>query len=315
MKEPIYFIFFVLISVLLYSCDQENTKTIQKQTIHQPANNAILSDAAKLELYYAWSEKIEYINAFDYDDSLLFRTERNRDTVLLQAFLSANYDSIKYYEEFPYQPADLIKYLYALDFNGDSLLDIFYQGPTGAEPTIIHLFLNRGDYYTKVFSGYQKITNINFEGNKLTSFTLLNPGCCADPQMVEYYYSLSYNDSLPQFNLTRTIGYLSQTEKVKNLFSQPKEFLITFNHAKLRHDSYIMDDIENPLFGNIGNILALYKKGSKGKAIGYKMDNGTEWLYSLMDANNTKENFNYPTFEEQPTQLYGWVLKSDSDLK
>ena len=54
---------------------------------------------------------------------------------------------------------------------------------------------------------------MDYSDNKLHSFTLINPGCCADPQFVEYYFSVEYNDDIPAFVLDKTIGYLSNTEK------------------------------------------------------------------------------------------------------
>ncbi len=310
MTTHINYILTILTTLIFCSCGQQKGDTVTNNI-----DQTTLTDSAKFEQYFQWTEKVEYIKAYNYDLTVLPTTERNRDTIMLLNFLTANYDSVKLYEDFPYQPNDLVKSVYAIDFNGDDLLDIIYDGPTGGEQNITQLFLNKGNHYEKVFSGYQDVIKADFSNNRLNSFVLINPGCCADPQIVEYYYSVIYADNIPTFKLGKTIGYLSQTEKPQKQLSSPKVFSVLTDNAKLRSDCYILDNVEHPVYGGRGNAIANYKAGSKGIALGIKKDKNIEWVYAIMNANNIIDSCDFPTFKEQPTEIRGWILKTDIDWK
>lgn len=304
------YILSILTTVIFCSCGQQKNGIVNNN-----ADHITPTDSAKFEQYFQWSEKIEYIKTYNYDLTVLPKTEKNRDTVLLLNFLKTNYDSVKLYADFPYQPTDLVKSVYSIDFNGDELLDIIYDGGTGGEQNITQLFLNKGDHYQKIFSGYQDVIKAEFSDNRLTSFILINPGCCADPQIVEYYYSVTYADKKPTFKLDKTIGYLSQTEKPQKQLSSPKKFSIINDNAKLRNDCYKLDNVEHPVYGGNGNVIANYKSGSKGIALGIKKDKNAEWIYAIMDSDNKIDSCDFPTFKEQPTEIRGWLLKKDTDWK
>lgn len=293
-----YYVLIILTAISFYSYGQ-NSK----------------ADTDKIVKYFEWTNKIEYLKQPEYKRTILADNEKNRDTLFLQNFLATYYNSVKLYHEFPYQPKDLVKFLYAIDFNGDNLLDVFYQGPTGAEPNITQIFLNKGDCYKKVFTGYQNIVQMTFNKDKLVSFRLYNPGCCADPQTVEYNYEINYKKDKPIFSLTRTIGYLYLTEKAENTFNPVREFAITVNKSNLRKECYFFDDVEHPVNGSRGNITATYENGAKGKAIGFKKDQENEWIYVLMDPTSKIEHCDFSTFMAQPTYIYGWILKKDTNLK
>jgi len=273
------------------------------------------TDTDKIVKYFEWTEKIEYLKEPEYNRTILADNEKNRDTLFLQNFMAMNYDSVKLYNDFPYQPKELVKYLYAIDLNGDNLLDVFYQGPTGGEPNIIQIFLNEGHRYKKVFTGYQDIVNMKFEKDKLVSFRLFNPGCCADPQILEYNYEITYKKDEPIFSLNKSIGYLRLTEKVENSFNPVQKFAITVDKSNLRKECYFFDDAEHPVNGSRGNITATYKRGAKGKAIGFKRDQENEWIYVLMEPTSKIEQCVFSNFMEQPTQIYGWILKKDTNLE
>lgn len=282
----------------------------QDKTAANNNEQKALTDSAKVEQYYRWSEKVEYIKVYNFDLSVLAKTEKNRDTVMLLNFITSYYDSIKLFDEFPYTPEVLVKSVYAIDFNGDELLDIIYDGPTGWEQNVTQLFLNKGTHYEKVFSGFQDVIEADFSNNRLISFTLINPGCCADPQIVEYYYSVTYADNNPQFKLNKTIGYLDGTEKPQKLLTPPKKFYIRKDNTKLRTDCYILDNVDL-VYASNGNVIANYKSGSTGLALGFKKDKNVEWIYAIMDANNKFETSDFSTFKEQPTYIKGWLLKTD----
>jgi hypothetical protein len=275
---------------------------------------AFQTDSAKLECYFKWQKNSKNINQFKYDSKLLYKIEKNRDSIKLLKFLTKNYKIIKPVADFTYKPTELVQYTFAIDLNGDNLLDIIYVGPYSGDYKITQIFLNSGGHYKKVFSGKQEIVKIGFSKNILSSFTLFNPGCCADPGKVEYFYKVSFSRNNPIFRLTNTIGYYNETEKPLSIFSNTKAFTVKSDKAKLRFDCYSLD-VEHPFYGIYGNSIATYKLGSKGKAIGFKKANDIVWIYAIMSSKNKIDNVDFTTFKVQPTQIRGWILKTDIDWK
>jgi hypothetical protein len=235
---------------------------------------------------------------------------------LLLQFLNQNFDIVKPYTNYPYQPKGVLKSTYAIDINDDKLLDIIFEGPM-LNGTITEIFLNKGDHYEKVFFGHQFIDEVNFSNNKLNSFTLLNPGCCSDMQFLEYYYSVKYLQDTILFTLGKTIGYVLGTQKPQKILPIAKDFSVVSSKSNLRTTCYIYDIFDSSAFdyGRYGNLIASYTKGSKGKVLGAREDKGIEWLFVLMNSDNKIENCDYPSFLKQPTEIKGWILKTDTDWK
>ena len=183
--------------------------------------------------------------------------------------------------------------------------------------TITEFFLHRRDHYEKVFSGDQFIDKVDFSNNRLDSFTLLNPGCCADPQFLEYYYSVKYLQDKISFILGKTVGYVLGTQKPQKTLPIADEFSVVSSKANLRSTCYIFDIIDSSAFdyGRNGNLIASYTKGSKGKVLGTRKDKGINWLFVLMDSDHKIENCDYPSFLKQPTEIQGWILQTDTDWK
>jgi hypothetical protein len=298
----------LLFTAYVFGCNESNNSGTGPY-------NEILTDSAKLYRYLSWTDSAEYLNGYNYNHDFLSHIEINRDTLQLLNFLAVIYDSIKTYEEFPFTQADLVKFTYALEINGDDLIDVIFDGPTGGEESITKIFLNKGENLELAFTGYQDIMDGDFTGNKLNSFTLINPGCCADPQIIEYFYSVNYSNSMPTFHLDKTVGYLSQTEKPQKTFQNPDKFSTKSVSASLRPECYILDSIEFGVFGENGNLIANYKTGSTGRALGMKIEKGVEWMYVIMDPVHRLDNCQFPTFMEQPTEIKGWILKSETDIK
>ncbi len=307
--------FYILTILILVSCGQKNTSEENKSnSTNLTEVEKIKNDSIELEKHYSYYKKTTYENYRQYNTKIVADYEKERDTLSIIDFLESHISKIFTHEDFPFEPSDLIKYVFLIDINNDADKDVIYQGPTGGEPNMTVIFLKQDKNYLEVFRQYQDIFEIEFMDDKLSRLALTNPGCCADPQVVDYFYSVSYNDNKPTFKLERTIGYLSSYEKPKNNFSQAKSFTVTQDNAKLRNECYELDT-EHPYYGESGNILTTYKKGSTGRAFAEKNENGVFWLYVLMDKKNKFDNNDFPTFKEQPIELYGWIKKNETDLK
>jgi len=311
LKSTIY----ILTILTLFSCGQKNTKQeVNNEVTKLTEEEIIKRDSIELDKYDIYYKKTVYENNKSYNTKIIADFEKDRDTVSIGNFLKDNISKVFSYDDFPYQWTDLIQYTYLIDINNDGVKDVIYQGPTGGEQNVTVIFINQENSFSEVFRQFQDIFEIEFKNGELSRLSLTNPGCCADPQVVDYFYQVSFNNNKPKFELTRTTGYLSGYEKPKNKYTQVKAISISKDGAKLRNDCYELDT-EHPYYGESGNILTTYQKGSTGKAIAEKNDNGTIWLYVLMDKKSKFDNNDFPTFKEQPIELYGWIKKNETDLK
>lgn len=298
------FLFLSLITLVLYSCSHNEKK---------PDAAIPLTEQELVDAYFERKDLLEHIaeTSFQTLGTRLEDAAPIKDTALIVRFLADYADSLEWISSTQVSPQDLIRHFYSIDLNNDGLPDLAYQGPSGGEPTVLHFFLQDSIEFKRIFTGYQKITSLTFSEDKLAYFTLANPGCCADPQILEYTYSVSFTESIPSFQKIKTTGYLRSTELVKDQFSHPKSFLVKKDNARLRSESIEFEGIENPARGNNGNIIGLYKKGSYGTALGSKQDSTGLWYFVLMDAWNKPDSCDFQTFLEQPTHIYGWIKKED----
>jgi len=299
----------------LCSCEQTNTTVENKsEVIVLTEEDKIKNDSIEFEKHSLYYKKTAYENYRPYNTKIIADYEKDRDSIAIIEFLETNISKIFTYDDFPFQQSDLITHIYLIDINNDDFKDVIYQGPTGGEPNMTVIFLNQESNYSEVFRQYQDIFEVEFKDNKLTSLALTNPGCCADPQVVDYFYKISYNNNKPTFDLIRTTGYLSGYEKPKNKYNKKKPFTTLKDNVKLRNECYELDT-EHPYYGESGNILTTYQKGSTGRAFAEKKENDVIWLYVLMDKKSKFDTNDFPTFKEQPIELYGWIKKNQTDLK
>lgn len=306
------FLYTLSFAIILVACQKENKATTPPITENNTIANG--SDSIAYEKYSKWIEgkKNQNLAIKPTDTFALKRLEINRDEELLNSFISAS-DSLKsrFYDN--YTPEKLKRQLYTFDFNGDGLEDVIYYGPSGAEGSIVHFFINTQEGFRNVFTEHQILQEPVIENSKLTSFTILNPGCCAEYEIAEYHYIVDYKNATPTFILKSTIGYLEGMQKPEKMLPKEMLFTIKTTKASLRPECYNLN-VEHPIYGDSGNEIVAYNKGHKGKAIGTRKENGQDWLYVQMKPTKIKKGYT-DVFHTQPTAVYGWILKSDTDLK
>lgn len=297
-------LFLSLITFVVCACSQNEKK---------PDAAVPLTEQELFDAYYVQKDLLEHFaeTSFQTLGTGLEDAAPYKDTALIVRFLDDYKDSIEWISATPLQPEELIRYFYTIDLNNDGQPDLAYQGPTGGEPTVVNFFLQNSLGFQKIFSGYQKISSLTFNDDKLAYFTLANPGCCADPQIVEYTYSVSFRDSIPIVQKIKTIGFVRSTELAKDQFRNPSSIIVKKDNARLRTETIVFEGVVNPAWDNNGNIIGLYKKGSYGSALGSKQDSSGAWLFVLMDARNKPDSCVFQTFLEQPTYIYGWIKKED----
>ena len=290
--------------------DDKIISNSKKLTLAEKKNN----DSIEFEKFNFYDNQITHGNYLHSNTNIITDFEKDRDTILIIGFLKDNISKIFTFKDFPFQYSELVKFISLIDINNDGLKDVIYQGPNGGESNMTVVFLKQNNNYLEVFRQYQDVFEIEFKDNKISKISLTNPGCCAEPAVVDYFYSVSYSHNKPIFKLETTTGYLSGFEKPNNKFSQEITFVITNENAKLRNQCYELDAV-HPFYGENGNILTTYQKGSRGSAIAEKNENGELWLYVLMDNKVKFNKSDFPIFKEQPIKLYGWIKKNDTDLK
>lgn len=269
----------------------------------------------QIKRYFERNGQAEYLELPKYNQTLVATFASETDSTFLLDFLKRYTDSLNVYSSLPDPTHELLKSLYAIDFNGDRKMDVIYQGPTGGEQTVTQFFLNKGTAFEKVFEAFQYIIYMRFDNNRLASFVLYNPGCCADPQQLEYYYNMKYTPQKIQFEHYKTDGYLWQTEKPNIVYNNFKQLKIKAPIAILRKECYILDNVEHPVNGTNGNQIATYKTGAKGTLLGAKTVDNEEWIYVRMEPDAHMLNCEFSSFTEQPTLVTGWMLKNETNLQ
>jgi len=310
-------IYTLLFSCALISCQKETKKTEPKEEATPVVNTALSKtekDSIELEEYWKWTKDKQYqgIEKQEKDTLALKHLEINRNEELLNNFIKAS-DTLLSSFTTQYTPETLKKQLYTIDFNADKLEDVIYYGPWVSEGSVVHFFLNTQSGFKNVFTQRQILQKPKMENGKLKEFIIFNPGCCAEYEVAEYKYNVEYIGTEPKFVLEKTTGYSNDFQKPQQMLAKELPFKVTANEAILRPECYILN-AEHPIIGESGNKMESYSNGWNGKAIATHTENGTEWLFVLMEPTKAKKG-NTDTFHTQPTRLYGWILKSDTNLK
>lgn len=300
----------ILLSVhLFFSCGSSETKNEKVEIENKVVE---LPDSIQAERYCDYLNNLKNQFEFDFNDSLMAELEVFHDLKLIKSFIQSKPEGLLDQEFWDDEYLGVFEdRLYTIDLNGDELLDVVYYGFSGGEPMLTQIFINDNNVFKMVFSEMQHIISMEFKNKKLQSFVLLNPGCCSDPQILERHYRVSYKRNFPKIELKESFGYLSGGELPEKKFSQAKDFTIKTYNTKLRSEAYIIDNVELPTRGYIGNVIATFTTGLKGKALGMKKDGKREWIFAIMEPLKEKRLCEFPTFNEQPTKVRGWVLKSD----
>jgi len=197
----------------------------------------------------------------------------------------------------------------AVDLNNDKLADIIYQGPHMGEGSVVHIFIQTDSGFEKSFTTMQGIVTVDWDGERLDKLYVKNWGCCADPNLTNSVYQVSFSNSNPTFKLIwESVELRSFVTKPKSTF-EPKRFEIAMEQYKLRANPWIDDVTANEFLGITGNTIGILKQGFKGTAYAASEDEtGRIWWYVLIDKEYELENtyINYEYHDFKP-HLLGWI--------
>jgi hypothetical protein len=209
--------------------------------------------------------------------------------------------------------------LHFLDINNDGRDDIFFDGASGGEANMIQIFVDVNGSYKEVFKDMQGVAKIDWDDKKMAKLYILDWGCCDDFAEFEKIYDVSFtNDNIPQFKLVYQAASVYNAPQPANVFDKPFAFEVVNENYNLRAEP-VLDDTsvqhwnvtpeEEENNKGKGNIIAKLPAGTKGMAVGKKVDNaGREWWYVEIDEDAAlRNNAMYENENKLPAKTIGWI--------
>lgn len=258
-----------------------------------------------------------YIKAhsFKWEEVEIKVTPRYRDSILTPLVKSCHHCFIEGFDPKP-RVREFKNSFHFVDLDGDGLLDLIYEGQSDGEPNIVEMYLNKKKKFEKVFSDYERLTDLAFQNKKLVYFVIDNYGCCAEVVNFERHFLVDENFKC-RLIIQRAI---LEGMKVGNegfihpdgYFDQPIKFRILNSGYALRYAPEISDSTPPEVYmakdSTKGNILALYPAGYHGIAWGYKKDTtGREWWLVEMEPAVFLPFNVYYDYDDKLTHYYGWM--------
>ena len=203
--------------------------------------------------------------------------------------------------------SDNLKNFYFVDLDDDQDRDVIFTGWSGAEPVCVRIFVTQDNVPRKVFDAYQRITKIEFTESRLSHLTIEDPGCCAEYILFTADYKVSTTQDDLKFELTNRKAIIHKTQLPKEFFPTPIPFEVLNDRYFMRTSAQI-DTVDQYYGGELGtdNIVAEFKKGTKGKALGEQIDEtGRVWWFVEIDSGFKPTNTMF--YDIDNTQIKGWM--------
>jgi hypothetical protein len=205
--------------------------------------------------------------------------------------------------------------LHFLDLDGDHLNDVIFEGRSGGEPTLTQVYLRRGDGYKKVFSDLQGVMHLEWQNGRLYKLYIQNWGCCADVNIINKVYQLTYDKSSdPKFTQVYQGCYVNMTVFPVDTLQSPIRFEVLNDRYNIRY-APVIDDTSEQEYSDAnhpspGNIIGQLSKGATGTAFAKKTDaTGREWWFVEIDEEYYPPSLVFPDAaqNEYPTKVAGWI--------
>ena len=209
---------------------------------------------------------------------------------------------------------DFEKNLHIIDFNGDGLNDVIYNGHiSGSEAEYIIIFINTGKTFVHIFTEIQKFHKIVFSNDKVTKLYIQDGGCCCEYILINKIYDVDYSAKVPKMKLISQMQYLNNSvEKYpSNYFDKPVKFKVLNNKYNIRFSPILDDTTEVWYCGEPknGNSLGKIKSGSMGYALAESIDaTGRVWWYVAITPESKIYESMYHDDDIRPnTYKLGWI--------
>jgi hypothetical protein len=198
-----------------------------------------------------------------------------------------------------YDPCgELIADFHFVDFTGDGVDDVVYQGPwfrhdadgfASLEGTRLGLYQVIGGRAVQVMDHHGVLQRvwIGAPGEPL-SFRSVHYGCCGDP-----YWSIEYFAPAPRGDTVRYVAYRTVLGRAE--MEIPDVFLPAARRFRVLNDGYLLRDAPRvvdasgeddwPGWPGRGNSLAEYPRDARGVALAERRDEtGRVWWFVRMDG-------------------------------
>jgi len=268
----------------------------------------ILSIFAKIGLAQSFVSTIPFSEEINWKNVEIKNQEDLKSTFLTQIkdfdrLVKENYCTKK----------ELLNYLHVVDFNGDSFFDIIYEGPSGAEPNMIVIYLNSENGFKEIFNDWQGISKIEMHEGKFSGLYIDDPGCCGDPGAFMKYYSISYQGSTPKFIQIIESRYFNGCNSVlpKKSFDKPIKFRVNNDNYNLRFAPEVNDKYGHCWDEMKGNIIGVINKSEIGYALDEITDSkGKTWWFVAFPPKTNFSFLEYGEYEDESYWELGWISSS-----
>ena len=209
-------------------------------------------------------------------------TERKSEK-RLAFFLSDNFNEFTQFVRDSAQQlpvADLKKYIYQIDINGDRMTDMIFSGPEGAAGNIVKIWINRSDSFELVFEDYQYISRFDRIKNKLVELQTGDVGAEGSYLYFTREYSVKYEKDGPVFVRGKQSVAYKYTEEPFTFLPQPLPFTAVADTMLLRASAAQLNEPFHPDLDTFGNIIAKYRSKARGTALATKSyGKGNVWYF------------------------------------
>lgn len=246
-----------------------------------------------------------------------WQPEKKTSRLIIDQFIKDHPKDFKAYrEKDSYVNIDSLKNdLHLLDINGDKKLDVLFDGRSGGEPREINIYINTGSSFKKVFSVWQGIVKMDWEGTLLKRIYIDDWGCCAEYQILHKIFDITYDKTnTPVFKQIYQSVSVSQGEIPSIILDKPFRFEVLNQGYKIRSEP-VIDDTSARMWNTNqqegkgdGNSLGKLTRGATGTALAKKVDiTGREWLYVEIDEPFLPKNDIIFIENKLPTKIAGWI--------
>lgn len=202
---------------------------------------------------------------------------------------------------------DNLDEFYFIDLDDDRDRDVIFTGWTGANTDGVLILLTQGNVRRVALRELGSIKNAAFSGNRLSQFTVEDPGCCAEFIVFTKVYSVKAQKDSLKFDIIERTALIDQTELPESWLSITFEFEV-MNDKYFMRVSPKVDTVDIEYFGEQanGNIIAEFRKGAKGKALAEKMDDtGRVWWFVEIGPDHKPVTTVF--YDIENTKVRGWM--------
>jgi hypothetical protein len=253
---------------------------------------------------------------FPLNNEFTWERIEKQDQELKAKFIKNLPNEFEYYrQDNEYTPnlSDLENRLHIIDFNGDGLDDVIFNGHTGSEVEYIIIFINIGESFVKIFTEYQQFHKIVFENGKAHKLYIRDGGCCCEYIGMNKIFKVDYSSEFPKISLVSQMQYINNSvERYPNhYFDKPIKFKVLNDKYNIRFSPVIDDITEIYYCGELrnGNFLGKIKSGSIGYALAEKIDSTGRiwWFVALNSDTEIYESIYYDETVNSNTYKLGWI--------